>query len=65
MRSARKKTIDFRSQNMKKKIFGIKIGTILSVFLCFIFAVLFWLFVKYSEAGESALLGLLPFYFGG
>ena len=50
---------------MKKKIFGIKIGTILSVFLCFIFAVLFWLFVKYSEAGESALLGLLPFYFGG
>ncbi len=48
---------------MKKKIFGIKIGTILSVFLCFVFAVLFWLFVKYSESGTAAL-GVLPVFLG-
>jgi len=39
---------------MKKKIFGIKIGTILSVILCFFLAVLFWLFVKYSEYAATA-----------
>lgn len=35
---------------MNKKIFGIKIGTYLTVICCFIVAVLFWLFVKYSES---------------
>ena len=40
---------------MKKKIFGIKIGSIFSVMLCLIAAILFWLFVKYMESGLSAL----------
>ena len=44
---------------MKKKIFGIKIGTILSVILCFFLAVLFWLFVKYSEYDASVAFAAL------
>ena len=38
---------------MKKKIFGIKIGTVVSVILCLIAAVLFWLFVGYYELQSS------------
>ena len=41
---------------MKKKIFGIKLGTILSVILCFVLAVLFWLFVKYAEYDATAAI---------
>lgn len=33
---------------MKKKFFGIKIGTILSTLLCLIVAIVFWFFVEYS-----------------
>lgn len=43
---------------MNNKIFGIKISTILSVLLCFVFAVAFWLFVKYSEFDQSAVLSV-------
>ena len=50
---------------MKKRLFGIKLSTILSVVLCFAFAVLFWLFVKYSEADTTAAVRLLPALFGG
>lgn len=50
---------------MNNKIFGIKISTILSVLLCFVFAVLFWLFVKYSESASSAALDILPSILGG
>lgn len=41
---------------MNKKVFGIKISTILSFIGCLFAAVLFWLFVKYSEfdASEAA-----------
>lgn len=39
---------------MKKRIFGIKITTILSVIFCLIIAVIFWLLVKYSEQGSLA-----------
>ncbi len=35
---------------MKKKIFGIKIGRILSWLLCLGAAVLFWLYVKYTQS---------------
>ena len=35
---------------MNKKIFGIRIGTVLSVIVSFITAVVFWLFIKYSES---------------
>ena len=47
---------------MKKKIFGIKIGTILSVFLCLVVAILFWLIAKYSEQSAAAALMLLPHF---
>lgn len=46
---------------MKKRIFGIKIGSIFSVFLCLIAAILFWLFVKYMESGSSTLQALNMF----
>ena len=47
---------------MNKKIFGIRIGTILSVGLCLLTAVVFWLFVKYS--GSAALSFAAPMLFG-
>ena len=34
---------------MKKKIFGIRIKSILTTVLCFIAAVLVWIFVKYMN----------------
>ncbi len=34
---------------MNKKIFGIKLGTILTTAFCFIAAVVVWLFVKYTN----------------
>lgn len=34
---------------MKRKFFGIKIGTIFSAILCLIVAVVFWFFVEYSK----------------
>ena len=39
---------------MKKKFFGIKIGTVISVVFALIAAILFWLFVGYSDAMQSA-----------
>ena len=41
---------------MKKKIFGIKIGTILSVLCSLAAAVLFWLVVRYTEATSAEAL---------
>ena len=41
---------------MKKKFFGIKIGTIFSILLCLIAAVLFWFFVEYSALDSLELL---------
>lgn len=38
---------------MKKNFFELKIGTVISVVLCLVFAVLFWLFVKYSDAKSA------------
>ena len=38
---------------MKKKIFGIKISTYLSVIISLVFAILFWLLVKYAEYNDS------------
>ena len=39
---------------MKKNFFGIKIGTVISVVFALIAAILFWLFVGYSDAMKSA-----------
>ena len=44
---------------MDKKIFGIKLGTILSVFLCLIAAIIFWLAAKYSERDAAAAIANL------
>ena len=41
---------------MKKKFFGIRIGTIFSILLCLIAAVLFWFFVEYSALEPSELI---------
>ncbi len=40
---------------MKKKFFGIKIGTIFSTLLCLIAAVAFWFFVEYSALNAAEL----------
>ena len=39
---------------MNKKIFGIKIGTYLTVIFCAVAAVLFWLYVKYMDAASPS-----------
>lgn len=38
---------------MKKKIFGIKISTIIIAFVCLIAAFALWLFVEVSQVGEA------------
>ena len=38
---------------MKKKLGGTKIGTIFSILLCLIAAVVFWFFVEYTEINTS------------
>lgn len=43
---------------MNKRIFGIKISTILQAFVCVLFALVLWLAVKYNntEEAETAVL---------
>ena len=41
---------------MKKRFFGIKIGTIFSTLLCLIAAVALWFFVKYSALSAAEML---------
>lgn len=53
--------IDFSESNMNNKFLGIKIGTILTVVLSLCFAVLFWLFVKYSSSEPSEALRVVGF----
>ena len=36
---------------MKKKIFGIKLGTILTVAVCFLAAIVVWAAVQYTQLG--------------
>ena len=38
---------------MNKKIFGVKISTLLTVFLCLVCAILLWFYVEFKEAGEK------------
>ena len=44
---------------MKKKLFGIKIGTIISAILCLIVAVVFWFFVEYSKMNSPEAEALI------
>ena len=37
---------------MKKRFFGIKLNTVLTVTLCLVAAVAFWLLVKYTESTD-------------
>lgn len=41
-------------ENMKKKFLGIKLNTILTVTLCLVAAVAFWLLVKYAESTDPS-----------
>ena len=38
---------------MKKIVFGIGIGTVFSIILCLIAAVVFWFFVEYSALSTA------------
>ena len=38
---------------MNKKIFGIKIGTILTWALCLVVALCMWIYVEYANASET------------
>ena len=38
---------------MKKKIFGVKVGTILTGLLCLAVAFAFWFFVKYADTASK------------
>ena len=42
--------------NMKKKFFGIKIGTIFSTLLCLIAAIVFWFFVEYTNLNAAEII---------
>ena len=44
---------------MKKRIFGNKLGTVLTVILCLLAAVFLWLYVKLTESGDYQSLYLL------
>lgn len=50
---------------MNKKIFGIRIGTVLSVVVSLITAVVFWLFIKYSESDPDLAHSALASIFRG
>ena len=39
---------------MKKKIFGVKISTILQALLCVLFAFVIWFTVKYNDSADQA-----------
>jgi len=39
---------------MNKKIFGIKVGTILMAFLCIVIAALLWLMIEYTRQADSS-----------
>ncbi|MBQ8321266.1 MAG: hypothetical protein IJX92_02745 [Clostridia bacterium] len=49
---------------MKNKFSGKKIGAVLSLLASVAVAVLFWLFVKYSESGGAPLFAAMPDLFG-
>ena len=52
---------DFSESIMKKKIFGIKIGTILTVLVSLLCATAFWLIVKYAQSDTAQALGMIKF----
>ena len=54
-----KTIIDFSESYMKKKFSGIKLSTVLSVILCLIFAILFWLIVKYTESEPRSAFAMI------
>lgn len=48
---------------MNKKIFGIKIGTILTAFVCLIVSMLVWLLVNYSLELDAEAAFMHPYRF--
>ena len=49
---------------MNKKIFGIRVGTIITVIVCFVLAVFMWLFVNFKNANAFSGIMLLDFIRG-
>ncbi len=49
---------------MNKKIFGIRLGTLISLIVCLVVAFLIWLYANYTAMTDSALhesvVSLLP-----
>ena len=43
---------------MKKRIFGIKIGTILTAFVCLVVAFIIWMLVKYDSNTVKAAVSV-------
>ena len=52
MSARARKVIEVHTMN--KRIFGIKISTVITIVLSLLAAVMFWLFVGYSEAQSTA-----------
>ena len=46
---------------MKKKLFGIKIGSIFSMIICLIVAVAFWFFVEYFQLESTQVFNFVTF----
>jgi hypothetical protein len=49
----------FIGANMNKKIFGIRIGTVLTAILCALSAIAFWLLAKYNLMLSSEAVSML------
>lgn len=49
----------FIGANMNKKIFGIRIGTVLTAILCALSAIAFWLLAKYNLMLSSEAASML------
>jgi hypothetical protein len=49
----------FIGANMNKKIFGIRIGTVLTAILCALSAIAFWLLAKYNLMLSSEASSML------
>ena len=50
---------------MNKRIFGIKIGTLLTAFMCFIIAFAIWMIVKYNVDVDNTAFSCLPHFLRG
>jgi len=50
---------------MRKRIFGIKISTLLTAFICLAVAFMIWMIVKYNAEFENTAFCSLPHFLRG